>query len=270
MSPRLSIVTVNLNNRTGLDLTVESVVSQTYRDFEFIVVDGGSTDGSVEVIRKNEAAITRSVSEKDSGIYEAMNKGIRLATGEYCLFLNSGDWLVAPDVLARVFGPAWPAKDIVYGDHQTQRGRYSYPPRISLGTLFTSSIGHNVAFIRRRLFEQCGYYNENLRIAADWEFFITAFVLHNCTYQHIDTMVSFFDESGVSSSEAGGHILRREREETLRRLVPALYHDYVEHARDKDELGYYRESRLVQCVRRLQSSSAYRMLRSGRSQKPRA
>ena len=99
---KLSVITINYNNRDGLRQTIESVVGQTYRDFEYIIIDGGSTDGSVDVIKEYADKIDYWVSEKDKGIYNAMNKGVAVALGEYCLFLNSGDTLCHPDVLAQV------------------------------------------------------------------------------------------------------------------------------------------------------------------------
>ncbi|MDR2910496.1 MAG: glycosyltransferase [Bacteroidales bacterium] len=91
---KLSIITINLNNVAGLQKTIESVVKQTFTDYEYIVIDGGSTDGSADIIKQHANKITYWVSEPDKGIYNAMNKGIRVAKGEYCLFLNSGDWLI--------------------------------------------------------------------------------------------------------------------------------------------------------------------------------
>ena len=114
---KLSIITVNLNNAGGLQKTIESVVTQTWLDFELIIVDGDSTDGSVEVIQQfNDSAIPQFhwVSEPDSGVYQAMNKGIRMAQGEYLLFLNSGDFLVDSNVLSQVFKFGFSA-DILFG-----------------------------------------------------------------------------------------------------------------------------------------------------------
>ena len=88
---KYSVITINYNNREGLKHTIDSVVCQTYTDFEFIIIDGGSTDGSVEIIREYEEHITYWVSEKDHGIYHAMNKGVAQAHGDYCIFMNSGD-----------------------------------------------------------------------------------------------------------------------------------------------------------------------------------
>jgi glycosyltransferase involved in cell wall biosynthesis len=99
---KLSIITINYNNRDGLEKTIRSVIDQRFTDFEFIVIDGGSTDGSVDNIRKYENKINYWCSEKDAGIYNAQNKGIKKAKGEYCLFLNSGDFLYNEDVLNKI------------------------------------------------------------------------------------------------------------------------------------------------------------------------
>ncbi len=111
---KLSIITVNLNNSAGLRKTIESIVKQTFKDFEYIIIDGGSTDGSAEVIKEFADKITYWVSEPDKGIYNAMNKGILHAKGEYLLFLNSGDWLADDDLLSKVFCEPRTA-DIIYG-----------------------------------------------------------------------------------------------------------------------------------------------------------
>jgi acetyltransferase-like isoleucine patch superfamily enzyme len=122
---KLSIITINRNNAAGLRKTIESVVSQTYTDFEYIIIDGASTDDSVNIIKEYAEATLPCgeglgerlywVSEPDKGIYNAMNKGILKANGEYCLFLNSGDWLYDNDVLNDVFSIS-PTEDIVYGN----------------------------------------------------------------------------------------------------------------------------------------------------------
>ncbi|WP_302015691.1 glycosyltransferase family 2 protein, partial [uncultured Akkermansia sp.] len=102
--PRFSIITINLNNREGLRKTILSVLEQKCRDFEYIVIDGASTDGSIDVIREYEHSITSWISEKDSGIYNAMNKGLARAGGEYIYFLNSGDFFYSPHVLSEIHG----------------------------------------------------------------------------------------------------------------------------------------------------------------------
>ena len=112
---KLSIITVNLNNRIGLERTINSVVSQTFKDFEWIVIDGGSTDGSKELITQYANHFAYWVSEPDKGIYNAMNKGIKVAKGEYLLFLNSGDWIIDERV-AQDFIETSISADIISGD----------------------------------------------------------------------------------------------------------------------------------------------------------
>ena len=142
---KLSIITINLNNRDGLQKTIDSVVSQTFRDFEWIVIDGGSTDGSKELIEQYADHFSYWVSEPDKGIYNAMNKGIKVAKGEYLQFLNSGDWLVDEKALERCFWHESKA-DIAYGDlwfcNGEEKERYKYPNKLTLKYLYDFSLGH--------------------------------------------------------------------------------------------------------------------------------
>ena len=111
---KLSIITINLNNKNGLSETISSVIAQTFTDYEYIIIDGQSTDGSLEVIKQNANHINQWISENDHGIYNAMNKGLNLAKGEYCLFLNSGDSLYDSDVLQVLFSQSF-TEDIISG-----------------------------------------------------------------------------------------------------------------------------------------------------------
>ena len=183
---RLSVITVNRNNAGGLAKTISSVVSQSWRDFEFIIIDGASDDNSPEIIRQNEDHLSYWISEPDKGTYHAMNKGIKVAKGEYCLFLNSGDYLVHSTVLEKVFSLDIKA-DIISGDVLKIRPngkfrRVSSPETISLHKLCIHSLPHQATLIRTGLFEEIGYYNESYRIASDWEFFLKALVIHEKSY----------------------------------------------------------------------------------------
>src|SRR5687768_8039033 len=113
---KVSIITINLNNAADLKLTIESILNQTYKDFEFIIIDGGSTDGSLDLIKQNEDKITSWISEKDKGIFNAMNKGILKATGEYLIMLNAGDLFHDPKVLQDIFEGKNHTEDILYGN----------------------------------------------------------------------------------------------------------------------------------------------------------
>lgn len=200
---KLSIITVNLNNKSGLQKTIDSVISQTYKDFEWIIIDGGSTDGSKELIEKYSSYITYWVSEPDKGIYNAMNKGILVAKGEYLQFLNSGDALATPKILNDVFC-ANLVEDILYGnvihifnEEKQKMVKYNHPITLSY---FTSGgiINHQAAFIKRDLFSN-SLYNENLKIVSDWEFWIKQ-VLLDRKFKYIDMVIVFFDRNGLTSS----------------------------------------------------------------------
>jgi glycosyltransferase involved in cell wall biosynthesis len=230
---RLSIITVNRNNAGGLASTISSVVSQSFTDFEFIIIDGASQDESPEIIRKNEGHLSYWISEPDKGTYHAMNKGIKMAKGEYCLFLNSGDFLVHPTVLDKIFSHDIQA-DIISGDVLKIRPnnkfrRVSSPGTVSLHKLCIHSLPHQATLIRRSLFEEISYYNENYRIVSDWEFFLKAIVIHEKSYMHIDEDVSYFRIGGISSSKENFELAYEESQDCLKRLFPKFFNDLMEY-----------------------------------------
>ncbi len=228
---KLSIITINKNNAQGLERTIQSVINQTFKDFEYIIIDGASTDSSVEIIKKYQDKIDYWVSEPDTGIYNAMNKGIKVAKGEYLLFLNSGDWLLNNTILAEVFSENFD-EDIVYGNIQIG-DKLIYPhKKITLRILMNSFIPHPASFIKRNLFEKIGLYDEKYKAASDWKFFLQALILENCTYKHIDKNISFFEEGGISGTEL--RVL--ENKKILQELFPRIYPDYLYYS----ELEEYR------------------------------
>lgn len=242
---KLSIITVNLNNREGLKKTIDSVVGQTFRDFEWIVIDGGSTDGSRELIEQYADRFAYWVSEPDKGIYNAMNKGIRVAQGEYLQFLNSGDWLVDERTLERCFAHEFTA-DIVYGNlyfvHKDGTiVKSDYPQIPSIRYFYHSSLGHNASFIKRALLQD-SYYNETLRIVSDWEFYLKS-AFNGCVFKHIEETVTYFDFTGISSMN--GELLQKERQSVINACLPAmLIWDY----RQMDEMEAVLESNQVKKV----------------------
>ena len=236
----LSIITINRNNATGLEKTMQSVAAQTYKDFEYIVVDGASTDGSVEVIKKYESqfAHLRWFSEPDSGIYNAMNKGIRMASGEYIQILNSGDILASSDVTERMLtalGKQRNGADILYGnmikkDYATGKvvgksGEVEY----SLRQYYSSTMNHDCCYIRRDLFDAHGLYDEKLKIVSDWKWFLQAIGLGNVKPIYADINVTIFDASGIS--ECNLDLRNKERRQVLEEVLPpAILADYDAHA----------------------------------------
>lgn len=240
---KLSIITITYNNAEGLRRTIQSVQAQTFRDFEHIIVDGGSTDDSVDIIRQyadNEAIrlegykatrqekngkaddtlpnhlITSSpitwISEKDRGVYDAQNKGIRLAHGEYCYFLNAGDTFCADDVLERMFSPnslipSSPNRlpDILYGneiivDGNGQRiGIARGVENPSFVDLYNSCMKHQASFIHRSLFDKYGMYDADMRICSDFDWFFRVIAFHDeVTLQYKDVDIAYFENTGIS------------------------------------------------------------------------
>lgn len=225
---KLSIITINFNDHEGLDKTIQSVINQTYKDFEYIVIDGASTDGSVDVIKKYADRLTHWVSEPDTGIYNAMNKGTRLAQGEYCLYLNSGDFLAADDVLEKAFSHNF-TEDIVSGvciNFDEKHERLKVPPRnVTLFTFIEGSLPHPTSFIKRDLLNHLGGYNESYRIISDWCFFMDAMIVHQCSYRTLELVITRFNAYGISTTQ--GHMEHEKKREYLKRRFPRLLEDYM-------------------------------------------
>lgn len=202
--PKLSIITINYNNLEGLKRTVESIRNQTWQEFEYIVIDGGSTDGSAKYIASQSENIDYWVSEPDKGIYNAMNKGIAKATGEYSLFLNSGDHFFDDDVLKENIQYV-ENYDLIYFDLQmisTSSNKIAiYPEHLRFSDLYFGSLPHPATFIKKTLFEKVGCYDENLKIVSDWKFFILALFKYHCTYIKINGTLATFYADGISSNE---------------------------------------------------------------------
>lgn len=216
---KLSIITINYNNKEGLYRTLESVRLQRCKDFEYIVIDGGSNDGSVDLLHKYEQDIDYWVSEPDRGIYEAMNKGVNKASGKYCLFLNSGDWLHS-DAVVELSQPYLELdKDLLIGyqisaHRDGHRRRYNQHDMglLSMWRFIYCSIPHQSTFIKRELLLEFRY-DEDLKIVSDWKFFIGLFAERTVTYHFLPFEVANFDTSGVSSVSHDSH--RRERMEIV-------------------------------------------------------
>lgn len=211
---KVSIITINYNDAVGLRRTLDSVRSQTFTDYEQIIVDGGSSDGSVDVIRSTAEKLEdyrfKWISEPDRGVYDAQNKGIRMAEGEYCFFLNAGDVFCSENVLKRIFenreqGIEKRDADILYGNEPVVENgkRVGYCKGVENPTfldLYNSCMKHQATFIRRELFERFGKYDISLRIEADYEWFFRVIAFHNdVTLRYVDVDVANFDNDGVSN-----------------------------------------------------------------------
>ena len=203
---KLSVITINYNNLQGLDNTIKSVESQSVKDFEWVVVDGASSDGSRELIEEHSNNITSWVSERDSGIYNAMNKGIRMSKGEYLLFLNSGDMFADDQVVANIMSELT-GEDFIFGNiyHSDKLGVKAFNEKNITDKemafmLTTSSLPHQSTFIHRSVFERYGFYREDLRIVSDWEKLMDVLVFKHGSLRYIPIVVSIYDTGGISSN----------------------------------------------------------------------
>lgn len=215
---KFSIITINYNNAEGLRQTLESVVAQTCRDFEHIVIDGGSTDGSVELIHQYASHISYWVSEPDHGVYHAMNKGIRVASGEYLNFMNSGDCFHSPRVLEEV-APEVEGCDILLGrycNRDTQEVKQVRRGPVTLLTLLKEPFNHQSMFYARSLFAE-QQYDESLRIQSDFKFNVLSIVFGHCRVAFTDVIVADYDFHGISSNVP---LVREEKEVVLQQLFP--------------------------------------------------
>ena len=257
MSIKLSIITINYNNYSGLQKTMKSVFEQIWKDFEYIIIDGGSNDGSNEHIESNSNKLSYWVSEKDKGIYNAMNKGILKSTGEFLLFLNSGDYFVNSNSLFKFIKKVDSKFDIIYGDwyqifSSGQIYESIYPDDLTFYFLaFQSGLPHQSTFIKRQLFLEYGLYDENLVITADWKFFLNLIFKIQVPYIHINQKLVFYNLEGVSSKPEFINLQNKEKEQILKSDFPN-YLKIRDLIKKREAINfYYSSSRLINVLKKL-------------------
>jgi glycosyltransferase involved in cell wall biosynthesis len=224
----ISIITINYNNVEGLRKTVASVLPQIHLLNEYIIVDGGSTDGSAEFLQELNHTSIQWVSEKDNGIYHAMNKGWRKSTSEFCLFLNSGDYLLHDRVIEQVKDViSKSSADIYFGDVGSEtNGKFFIQKFVEYPTLYFLYyfyLPHPTSFISRKLLEEFEGYDESYSIIADKVFFIKA-VLSSKSFHILNFPVTFFGAGGISSQGLPLH--KEEQERIIQKEFPFLQHEY--------------------------------------------
>ena len=232
MIMKLSIITINKDNAEGLRRTMESVKMQTRRDFEYVVVDGLSSDCSVAIMEEMAEAIRKSgievnaVSESDKGLYNAMNKGVRKAQGEYVLMLNSGDWFVDEHVIENVM-PQLDGTDIIQGNvKRCGEGKEVLDKgygrsNINFIDVQKGHFLHQATFCRREVFDKYGYFDESYNIDGDTVFYIKSLGFGNATFKYIGLNVAYFEQGGRSSQE--NTAWRKKREEEFKRWSSELF-----------------------------------------------
>ena len=229
-TPILTIITINKNNGTGLKKTIDSVVSQknfNIEELEYIIIDGNSNDKSIDIINEylNDDVyckyISYWISEPDTGIYNAMNKGIKKAKGVFCLFLNSGDLLIE-NTLGKILKILKGNNniDIFYSDiPETEEHKgFSYPEKLNYTWFIEQSIYHQGAFIRTKLFDKIGMYSENYKIVSDWEFFIKA-LKHRAKFKHLSFNTTYFDWNGLSNNKKFRALHNYERNDVIKNII---------------------------------------------------
>jgi glycosyltransferase involved in cell wall biosynthesis len=226
---KLSIITINRNYASGLQKTIQSVLSQSFLDYEYIVIDGASTDESAALLRKYREKFVYCVSELDNGVYDAMNKGILVATGEYCLFLNSGDYLENPNSLKELFLYHF-SEDIVYGDTFVKRkdGVIRQEKAPAILSIATPALNHQSCLIKTICLKNNGCYRTDFKILSDFFFWKKMLFLENASYKHIPFAFSVFEFGGISSNPKYCEIRDEEYRKVYAELFPNMSKDISE------------------------------------------
>ena len=197
LNPLISIITVVYNDKFGLQRTIDSISNLTYERIEYIVIDGGSTDGTLDIIKKNKSIIDYWVSENDNGIYHAMNKGIKISNGDWLNFMNAGDYFANKNILNQIDFFINKNTDIIYG-FKRQENKYHYPiniKKLEIGEIFAN---HQSMFFNKTKLHQELYYNENYKIYADYELVNRLYRLQNSIFKYVGLLVADFEIGGIS------------------------------------------------------------------------
>jgi glycosyltransferase involved in cell wall biosynthesis len=225
-----SVITINYNNLNGIKRTVESVINQTFESVDFIIIDGGSTDGSKEYIEKYSEYFDYWLSESDSGVYHAMNKGWKQAKGKYCIFMNSGDIFANPEVLYKAYLEIDIACGVIYGCHlwgSINGERWNPKKDFKFREIMTvTPISHQATFIKRSQLEKVGGFKEQYKIIADWGVLIDS-MLSMTKLQKIQLDICIAEEPGESN--VINEIIEKERIKYLKshHLSAFLWNKYV-------------------------------------------
>lgn len=240
---KLSVITINYNNCEGLKKTVESVLKQTWTDYEYIIIDGGSNDGSREVIEGIKDHLAYWCSEPDKGIYNAMNKGVLQAHGEYVIFMNSGDCLHNENTLKEVFEGKEYEEEILIGQVscvgtesivnqlKVENGEVNFM-RLKHG------FNHQGIFINLDL-QKKHLYDENLKIVSDFKFFLQSIFVDRKKICNLKQIVADYDMTGISSSSEFRDINLGERRQVLESVIGSQLYSVVQELDDIQHSIYY-------------------------------
>ena len=226
---KLSIVTICKNEAASIPQTLKSVLSQSFSGYEHIIIDGGSTDETMDIVRSYQNKILKIISEPDRGIWHAMNKGISLAEGEYLYFLNAGDTLFDQEVLKDIFNEVKHEEELIYGNivdsYSERQVLKKFSDTLSVKYLMSNMICHQAMFTRKTLFKRYGYFDESFKLLADYDFLWRCIVKHKATYRHVDRTIAYYDMNGLTADPRNREILIREWAAVQRKNMSA--HQYL-------------------------------------------
>ena len=260
VNPKISIITVVYNRVNTIEQLINSVITQSYPNIEFIIIDGGSNDGTLDIIRKYNSRITKWISEPDTGIYNAMNKGVKLATGDYIEFIGSDDSLVNNDVIKKIVPLLNEKTDIlscteylVYPREKRQK-IYSNDFARNRRKYNGGMVGHAAMFTRKEVLEKYPF-DESYKIVADYKFFLQCYYDDNITMKFCDECVAYFEFEGEGISNNINDCLQEnarvydelrlpfDDKKRMRRGYPLILKcivNFIESIGLKQKLGHYR------------------------------
>lgn len=199
MGPKITVITVVFNSVATIESTIKSVIEQTFLNFEYIIIDGGSTDGTVDVVKKYQDKISLWVSEQDNGIYDAMNKGVSLAKGKYIYFLGGDDIFFNCEVLYEISGFLLDDKSVYYGNVLFKKRNIIYDGKFNKFKIVTRNISHQSVFYPKQVFVSFSF-NKNYKIYADYDLNLKLYGKSSFSFKYIPLTIALFNDCGASGS----------------------------------------------------------------------
>ena len=229
----LSVITVNRNNKYGLINTVSSLMGQVFDQWSQFIVDSASSDLEIDFWSKITKDNINFISEKDAGVYDGMNKGVSLTSGDYLFFLNSGDRLIESDSLQNLTSHMGEF-DLIYGDvifeNDSDLKIFSYPDDLSLEYMICYGLPHQAILIKRELHERIGGYSTDYKIISDWVFFMESLFYSQATYIHVPKSITFFDAKGMSQQAVNFSLIISEQLDYISKRFPAYISFYKQNS----------------------------------------
>ena len=222
----LSVITICRNAKKMLEMTAESLICQNTINYQWIVIDGNSVDGTQSIIHKYEKNCDLFISEPDDGIYDAMNKGLSYAKGEYVLFLNAGDTLYNSKTLSSI--NFFINSDLIVGDLYfcQKKENNKSPIKLPQNYLLNKMLPHQATFFRRDIFDKYGYFDTSYRIAGDYEMFSRLIQKYKVSYAHVPDIIANFDETGISSNDKFRNLRKKENHRIRWKYFPSYRYSF--------------------------------------------